>query len=216
MPKTYLVSLEGIAGVGKSTLGPKVALKLEELTGQKWEFIKEPVDEDATFQRLLADSLANPSCGDRRAALQSYITYIRTQQFKSLKSGVNYLTERSHFSSMAFIMQYLLQSEDTKAELLRIFEQTKAAVQDCPAFDMLVYLQAAPHVAYQHVMSRARDGEVYSVSDLVDSDAYHRAVLRQVTAKYKIPSLYVAPLSDGFFSANAVASLIYGNLITVR
>lgn len=152
MSKPLRIAVEGNIGVGKSTLLPR----LQAAMPGKWEVLSERVDEDPTFQRLLAEFYADPN---KQIELQSWITQRRLSEFRKLESNpTHYIFERSFLGELVFCHANLLQHERPDGRFISFFFDVISALKEC-RYDAIVYLKANPDTCYERVKYRARGAE---------------------------------------------------------
>lgn len=152
MSKPLRIAVEGNIGVGKSTLLPR----LQAAMPGKWEVLSERVDEDPTFQRLLAEFYADPN---KQIELQSWITQRRLSEFRKLESNpTHYIFERSFLGELVFCHANLLQHERPDGRFISFFFDVISALKEC-RYDAIVYLKADPDTCYERVKYRARGAE---------------------------------------------------------
>lgn len=152
MSKPLRIAVEGNIGVGKSTLLPRLQTAMQ----GKWEVLSERVDEDPTFQRLLAEFYADPN---KQLDLHAWIHERRLSEFRQLKNDpVNYIFERSFFGELVFCHANLLTHERPDGRFINFFYEIVEALRECK-YDALVYLRANSNTCYERIKYRARGAE---------------------------------------------------------
>lgn len=152
MSQPLRIAVEGNIGVGKSTLLPR----LQAAMPGKWDVLSERVDEDPTFQRLLAEFYAD---ANKQIELQSWITQRRLQEFRKLAGNpTHYIFERSFLGELVFCHANLLQHERPQGPFINFFFDVISALREC-RYDAIVYLKAAPDTCYERIKYRARGAE---------------------------------------------------------
>lgn len=178
-----LVSIEANIGAGKSTLIEKLPEQLKALTGEDWVIIKEPVDEDPEFHRLLKQFIAEPDNADKRVEFQRYITIQRQGLLKDITEG-NYIIERSLYSDLVFCQTYFLTAERPSAHYMDYYYDIKRRLEDYPQVDLVVYLDREPLACYDSIALRGREGEHYDLCVLQDLKRFHDACIPQIAREY--------------------------------
>ncbi|WP_028022253.1 deoxynucleoside kinase [Enterovibrio calviensis] len=179
-----IVAIEGGIAAGKSTLIASLANHLTTLTGDTWETVKEPVDEDPEFHRLLKQFIDNPNDADKRAEFQMYITRTRQKLLASLPDG-NYIIERSLFSDLVFTQCNMLSTEGATGAYQAAYYDIKEHLKAYPKIDLVVYLNRSPEACYNAMVGRNREGEEgYTLEYFQDIHSFHKACLPQITRTY--------------------------------
>ncbi|PVZ72130.1 deoxynucleoside kinase [Pelagibaculum spongiae] len=151
-----LIAVEGNIGAGKSTLLGPLVDALNEVTGEKWQLIKEDVDENPEFQKLLAEFTKDPSA---RIRFQRFITNHRAQLLEGVDESINYVIERSLVSDLIFSQANLSNMPRPDGEDICYYYDIHDRLETYPKIDMVVYLQTNAHVCYERMLSRARESE---------------------------------------------------------
>lgn len=186
-----LVVIEGNIGSGKSTLLPNLEVAMEELTGEKWQTLVEPVDTDPEFHRLLKQFIANPTDGDLRAEFQLYMTRSRHTMLQDIPDG-NYILERSLFSDLVFTHTNFLSTSCPSGSYINSYWDIVKHLESYPKPDVMVYLSRDPEACMESAMERDRDGESsYELHYFEDLHRFHLACLPQITRQYKVPYVEV-------------------------
>ncbi|MGL5583282.1 MAG: deoxynucleoside kinase [Cetobacterium sp.] len=178
-----IVAIEANIGAGKSTLLEPLRAELQLWSGEDWQLIIEPVDQDPEFHRLLKEFVANPDDADKRVQFQKYITAQRQELLRTLPDG-NYLIERSLFSDLVFSQCYFLTAERPSAHYMDYYYDIKRRLKDYPQIDVVVYLDRDPSACSESISKRAREGEFYPLEVLEDLKRFHDACLPQITREY--------------------------------
>ena len=185
-----IIAIEANIGAGKSTLLEPLRQELELWSGQDWELIIEPVDDDPEFHRLLKEFVAYPDDADKRVRFQKYITVQRQELLRDLPDG-NYLIERSLFSDLVFSQCYFLTAERPSAHYMDYYYDIKRRLKDYPKIDVVVYLDRSPEACFKSIAKRAREGEYYDLHVLEDIKRFHDACLPQITREYGTQLIHV-------------------------
>lgn len=178
-----IISIEANIGAGKSTLLDPLRKELELWSGEDWEVIIEPIDQDPEFHRLLKVFVANPEDADKRVEFQKYITAQRQELLKGLPNG-NYLLERSLFSDLVFSQCYFLTAERPSAHYMDYYYDIKRRLKDYPQIDLVLYLDRDPEACAKSINKRGREGEFYPLEVLEDIKRFHDACLPQICREY--------------------------------
>lgn len=185
-----IIAIEANIGAGKSTLLDPLRRELELWSGEDWEVIMEPVDQDPEFHRLLKEFMANPDNADKRVEFQKYITAQRQELLRGLKNG-NYLIERSLFSDLVFTQAYFLTAERPSAHYMDYYYDIKRRLKDYPKIDLVLYLDRDPEACAVSITKRGREGEFYPLHVLQDLKRFHDACLPQIAREYDIKFVHV-------------------------
>lgn len=152
MSRPLRIAVEGNIGVGKSTLLPRLQAALK----GNWEVLSERVDEDPTFQSLLAEFYADPN---KQIDLQAWIHERRLSEFRRLAADpLHYIFERSFFGELVFCHANLLAHERPDGRFINFFYDIVEGLREC-RYDALVYLRADPNTCYERIKYRARGAE---------------------------------------------------------
>lgn len=179
-----LIAIEGGIAAGKSTTIEPLATELTKLTGEKWTNIKEPVDEDPEFLRLLNQFIDHPTDANKRAEFQMYITRCRYKLLQDIPDG-NYLIERSLFSDLVFTQCNMLSTEGPSGAYTAAYYDIKQHLNTYPKVDLVVYLNRDPEACYESMKKRDRVGEdAYGVEYFKDLHNFHLTCLPQITRMY--------------------------------
>lgn len=202
-----IIAIEANIGAGKTTLLEPLRQQLETLTGEGWEVIVEPVDEDPEFHRLLKQFIDNPTDADKRVEFQLYLTHSRQSMLKDIPDG-NYLIERSLFSDLVFCQANFLALEKPSAIYMDYYYEIKRCLTDYPQIDAVVYLRRDYKACAESCATRAREGEDgYQLDYFFDLEVFHDACLPQITRQYNTKLLTIE-LNTMYASAPDVASNI--------
>lgn len=206
-----IIAIEGNVAAGKSTLVDSLARHLGNYTPEEWVVIKEPVDEDPEFHRLLKQFIENPTNANMRAEFQMYITRSRQSLLKDIPDG-NYVIERSLFSDLVFTQCNMLSTEGPTGAYQAAYYDIKDHLNGYPQIDLVVYLDRNPEACYNAMVGRNREGEDgYSLEYFQDLHNFHKACLPQITREYKTKYLEVK-LGWMFPDARIVAPMIMDSL----
>ena len=180
-----IVAIEGGISAGKSTLLPALAIHMTAKTGSDWSIIKEPVDENPEFHRLLKQFIANPTDANKRAEFQMFITRTRHALLQGIEDG-NYLIERSLYSDIVFTQANMLSTEGPTGEYQASYYDIKEHFKTYPRIDVVVYLDRNPAACLASMRQRDRSGEGdgYTLEYFEDLNNFHLACLPQVTRTY--------------------------------
>lgn len=178
-----IIAIEANIGAGKSTLLDPLRKELELWSGEDWEVIIEPIDQDPEFHRLLKVFVANPDDADKRVEFQKYITAQRQELLRGLPDG-NYLLERSLFSDLVFSQCYFLTAERPSAHYMDYYYDIKRRLKDYPQIDLVLYLDRDADACAKSIKTRGRDGESYPLEVLEDLKRFHDACLPQICREY--------------------------------
>tara|TARA_B100001057_G_scaffold475239_1_gene541817 strand:- start:131 stop:763 length:633 start_codon:yes stop_codon:yes gene_type:complete len=179
-----IIAIEANIAAGKSTLLSPLREQLERLTGDEWQILIEPVDEDPEFHRLLKVYIENPHVPDRRIEFQKYLTHSRQEMLRDLPDG-NYITERSLFSDIVFCQLNFLTMEMPSAHYMDYFYDIKRRLTDYPQIDAVVYIDRDPSECLRSIAKRGRDGEDgYSLEYIQDVKRFHDSCLPQICREY--------------------------------
>jgi len=178
-----IIAIEANIGAGKSTLLEPLRQEMQLWSGEDWNLILEPVDQDPEFHRLLKAFVANPDDADKRVEFQKYITAQRQELLKGLPDG-NYLIERSLFSDLVFTQAYFLTAERPSAHYMDYYYDIKRRLKDYPKIDVVLYLDRDPKACYESIAKRGREGEYYPIEVLEDLKRFHDACLPQICREY--------------------------------
>lgn len=178
-----IVVIEANIGAGKSTLLQPLVDELQLWSGEDWDLVIEPVDQDHEFHRLLKEMIADMSNPDKRIRFQMYLTEQRQQLLKNLPDG-NYVVERSLFSDLVFSQMYFLTTEKPSAEYMNYYYNIKERLKDYPQIDCVVYLDRDPASCHESIIKRGREGEHYEMHYLEDLKRFHDACLPQIAREY--------------------------------
>lgn len=205
-----IIAIEGNVGAGKSTMLGGLIEWLELATGEHWEYLEEPVDQDPEFLRLLQLSLADPSNGENRAKFQWYLTESRQNMLTNLPDG-NYIVERTLFADLAFSLAMINEVVSCGAHYMMMVERIKYALSNYPRIDAVVYLDRDPEACLESIKQRGREGEEYELHTIEDIKRYHDAVLPQVCRKHNTPLVHIR-LGREYACPELVADRILGVL----
>jgi deoxyadenosine/deoxycytidine kinase len=206
-----IVAIEANIAAGKSTLLTPLATALTEKMGVTWQVIKEPVDEDPEFLKLLQTFIENPKDADARIAFQLYITRYRQGLLKKIPDG-NYVIERSLFSDIVFCQANFLQMEQPSAMYMTYFYQIKKYLRHYPQVDLVVYIDRDAEACLNTCMARGRPGEnKYTLTYFQDLKAFHDACLPQITRQYGA-LLLTHHVGTGYACPQALASEVVERL----
>lgn len=185
-----IIAIEANIGAGKSTLLEPLRKELELWSGEDWEIILEPVDQDPEFHRLLKEFVSCPEDADKRVRFQKYITAQRQELMRDLPDG-NYLIERSLFSDLVFTQAYFLTAERPSAHYMDYYYDIKRRLKDYPKIDVVLYLDRDPKACYESIAKRGREGEHYDLHILEDLKRFHDACLPQIAREYNTQFVHV-------------------------
>lgn len=179
-----IVAIEANIGAGKSTLLKPLKEELELWSGEEWNVLIEPVDEDPEFHRLLQVYIENPHIPEERIKFQKYLTNQRQEMLRGLPDG-NYIVERSLFSDIVFCQLNFLTMERPDAHYMDYFYDIKRRLKDYPKIDAVVYLDKDPQSCLESIAKRGREGEDgYSLEYIEDVKRFHDACLPQIAREY--------------------------------
>lgn len=202
-----IVAIEGNIASGKSTIINPLAIHMSAMTGEEWSVVKEPVDTDPEFHRLLTQFIDNPTDANKRAQFQRYITRSRQSLLKELPEG-NYVVERSLFSDLVFTQANMLSTEGPTGEYQAAYYDIKDHLKDYPQVDLVVYLDRNPKACYQSMLERSRVGENgYNLDYFEDLHNFHKTCLPQITREYGTKYLEVE-LGNMFSDARILAPTV--------
>ena len=200
-----VISIEGNIGIGKSTLAPKLATELSNLTGENWVSILEDVDTNDVFQQKLAAFTADPVAN--RVDFQNYMTDLRHGIGKNLTAGSNYILERSLLSDLVFSLANIDCDSNEQCEIQRITD----ALNDYCTIDTVIYLQADPRVCYSRMLGRGREQENGTPLSYIEHLAdCHDKYLPKFTSQYNMPLLTVE--YSQFMPVGRIANEVLNNL----
>ncbi len=206
-----IVAIEANIAAGKTTLLEPLAQELSQLTNSTWEVIREPVDEDPLFLKLLQVFVENPDNADARVAFQLYITRNRQALLSNILEG-NYIIERSLFSDLVFCHANFLTTEQPSASYMSYFYQIKNYLKHYPQIDLVIYVDRDVESCFNACQARGRTGESsYTLEYFKDVKAFHDACLPQITRQYGT-KLVMHDVETGFACPNEVAKAIISNL----
>lgn len=179
-----IVAIEANIGVGKSTLLKPLQHELQLWSGEDWDVLIEPVDEDPEFHRLLKMYIENPHVPEERIKFQKYLTKQRQEMLRDLPDG-NYIIERSLFSDIVFCQLNFLTMERPDAHYMDYFYDIKRRLKDYPQIDAIVYLDKDPKSCLESIAKRGREGEDgYTLDYIEDVKRFHDACLPQIAREY--------------------------------
>lgn len=203
-----IVAIEGGIASGKSTLIGKLPELLTIMSGEEWVAIKEPVDEDPEFKRLLEQFINNPTDANKRAEFQMYITRSRQGLLKDIPDG-NYIIERSLYSDLVFTQCNMLSTEGPTGAYQAAYYDIKDHLKDYPRVDLVMYLNRDPDACLKSMKDRDRGSEGcgYSLEYFEDLHNFHMACLPQITRAYGCKYRPVC-LDDRFADPDFIAHLI--------
>jgi deoxyadenosine/deoxycytidine kinase len=202
-----LIAIEGGISAGKSTLLPALSAHMKELTNEEWNVIKEPVDEDQEFHRLLKQFIDNPTDANKRAEFQMYMTRQRHDLLQEIPDG-NYIIERSLFSDLVFTQCNMLSTEGPTGAYQASYYDIKEHLNTYPKVDLVVYLDREPEACLNSMKMRDRDGEAaYHLDYFEDLHRFHMTCLPQITRIYNTKYLPIQ-LGWSFPDARIVAPKI--------
>lgn len=202
-----IVAIEANIGAGKSTLLKPLKSELELWSGEPWDVIVEPVDEDPEFHRLLKVYIDNPHNPDKRIEFQKYLTNQRQMMLKDIPDG-NYIIERSLFSDLVFSQLNFLNMELPSAHYVDYYYDIKRRLKDYPRIDCVVYLDKTPESCIQSIALRGREGEdKYELSYIEDIKRFHDACLPQIAREYNT-ALLTVDLGKSYAIPSVIASEI--------
>ncbi|MGL5014329.1 MAG: deoxynucleoside kinase [Bacteroidales bacterium] len=182
-----IVVIEGGIGAGKSTILEPMKNHLMALTGEPWEVLIEPVDEDPEFHRLLKQFIDHPTDANKRAEFQNYMTNQRAEMLAKVPDG-NYILERSLFSDLVFTHTNMLSTSAPTGEYWNAYHEVARRLVDYPKPTVLVYLSRDPEACLESCKRRDRDGEgKYDIEYFKDLHRFHLACLPQSTRMYGVP-----------------------------
>lgn len=211
-----IVAIEANIGAGKSTLLEPLRQELQLWSGEDWETLIEPVDEDPEFHRLLQVYIDNPHVPEERIKFQKYLTNQRQMMLKDIPDG-NYIIERSLFSDIVFCQLNFLTMERPDAHYMDYFYDIKRRLKDYPQINCVVYLDKDPESCLSSIAKRGREGEdKYPLEYIEDVKRFHDACLPQIAREYDT-QLLVINLDSGYAHPSGVAAevmeAIYGESV---
>lgn len=199
-----IVAIEANIGAGKSTLLNDLKRELELWSGDDWQVLIEPVDEDPEFQRLLKVYISNPHVPEERIKFQKYLTNQRQMMLKDIPDG-NYIIERSLFSDIVFCQLNFLTMERPDASYMDYFYNIKERLKDYPRIDAIIYLDKTPESCLKSIKKRGRDGEdAYELDYIKDVKLFHDACLPQIAREYNTELIKI-DLEDNYAVPSMVA-----------
>ncbi len=206
-----IVAIEGGIAAGKSTLISQLPELLSKMSGEEWVAIKEPVDEDPEFKRLLEQFINNPTDANKRAEFQMYITRSRQGLLKDVPEG-NYIIERSLYSDLVFTQCNMLSTEGPTGAYQAAYYDIKNHLKDYPQVDVVLYLNRDPAACLASMQNRDRgsEGGGYSLDYFEDLHNFHLACLPQITRTYNCKYQEVS-LGTTFANPDYIAHLILEN-----
>ncbi|WP_153765667.1 deoxynucleoside kinase [Endozoicomonas sp. OPT23] len=200
-----LVAIEGNIGAGKSTLLGPLVDALNTVTGERWQLIKEDVDENPEFQKLLAEFTQDPSA---RIRFQRFITNHRAKLLEGVDESINYIIERSLVSDLIFSQANLSNMPRPDGDDICYYYDIHDRLEDYPKIDMVIYLKTTPKVCYERMLDRARESEAGTPEEYIRliSD-FHDCMLPHICKDHEIE---LADLNwDDFGCPNNVAEMIH-------
>jgi len=207
-----IVVIEANIAAGKSTLLQPLVDELQLWSGEDWELVIEPVDQDPEFHRLLKEMIADMSNPDKRIKFQMYLTESRQKLLNELPDG-NYVVERSLFSDLVFSQMYFLTTEKPSGEYLDYYYNIKQKLKEYPQVDCVVYLDREPEACLESLKKRNREGEHYELHYLQDLKRFHDACLPQIAREYNTTLINVS-LGENYALPSVIAAdvmeVIYG------
>lgn len=164
----YIV-IEGNIGCGKSTLLKSLQQRLD---ASKYAFIQEPVQAFAKYKEynplLLSyqEPTQNAAITQHHIITQSAQTYPKVQDVMSMAIIISERSVNSPFIFItaayklrifsAFVKQYLEDSLELNKKIKKLCEP-----------DLIIYLQASPHVCFDRLQKRGRSEEVLCTLDYI-------------------------------------------------
>lgn len=203
-----LVAVEGSISAGKSTALLGIKDQLEKLSEECWNIIKEPVDEDPKFHKLLKEFIQSKDDPTKRIQFQLYLTEQRSELLKNIPDG-NYIIERSLFSDIVFSQLNFLTMEMPTGHYIKYFYNIKEKLKDYPTVDAVIYLRRDPEACYKTCLERSRDGEDgYSLDYFMDVHNFHDACLPQIAREYST-KITTFELGKSFFDPEKEGEKLY-------
>lgn len=208
-----IVAIEANIGAGKTTLLEPLKHELELWSGEDWNILIEPADEDPEFHRLLKMFIENPNVPEERINFQKYLTNQRQEMLKDIPDG-NYIIERSLFSDIVFCQLNFLTMERPSAHYMDYFYDIKRRLEDYPKVDAVVYLDKDPKSCLESIAKRGREGEDgYQLAYIEDVKRFHDACLPQIVREYNTELVHI-DLNTGYAVPSVVAAevmeVVYG------
>lgn len=174
-----LVAIEANIAAGKSTLIPKLCKELN------WTEVKEPVDEDPEFARLLSEFTSHPEDAQKRIEFQKYVTNNRAQVLEGVDTENGCVIERSLFSDLIFSQTNFLSMERPDASYMDYYYDIKRRLTEYPQVDAIIYLRTTPEVVHKRLIGRGREAECGTPLEYIeDLHAFHEACLPQICREY--------------------------------
>ncbi len=202
-----IIAIEANIGAGKSTLLKPLKDELQLWSGEDWNVLVEPVDEDPEFHRLLKIFIDNPTDADKRIEFQKYITNQRQNMLNGITDG-NYIIERSLFSDIIFCQLNFLSMERPSAHYMDYFYDIKRRLENYPKIDCVVYLDKDADSCLESIAKRGREGEDgYTLSYIKDVKSFHDACLPQIAREYNT-SLVSVDLGKSYAIPSVVAAQV--------
>lgn len=202
-----IVAIEANIGAGKSTLLKPLQRELELWSGEEWNVLIEPVDEDPEFHRLLKVYIENPHVPEERIKFQKYLTNQRQEMLRDIPDG-NYIIERSLFSGIVFCQLNFLTMERPDAHYMDYFYDIKRRLTDYPQINAIVYLDKDPQSCIESIAKRGREGEDgYTLDYITDVKRFHDACLPQIAREYNT-TLLTFDLGKGYAKPSVVAAQV--------
>lgn len=142
MGKRLILGISGNIGVGKTTLVEMLAKYL------KWEFYREPVEENPYLRLYYEDPI--------KWGLHSQV-YFLTRRFEEEKRlsrlGTSYLLDRTIYEDGEIFAKIALRGDEYKT-YLKLY---RLAIAYLPSPDLIIYLKAPIEVLVERIKRRARD-----------------------------------------------------------
>jgi len=211
-----IIAIEANIGAGKSTLLEPLKEELQLWSGEDWNVLIEPVDEDPEFHRLLKVYIENPHNPDKRVEFQKYLTNQRQEMLKDIPDA-NYIIERSLFSDLVFSQLNFLNMELPSAHYMDYYYDIKRRLTDYPRIDCVVYLDKDPKSCIESIAKRGREGEDgYELNYIEDIKRFHDACLPQITREYNTDLITIDLCKDYAIPsviAAEIMEVVYGNRI---
>lgn len=179
MTKTYIVSIEGNIGSGKSTVLQQLKEKYPH-----WIFVDEPVNEWLALKNEKGESLLEVFYKDKQRWSYTFQNAAILYRYQKLREALSTLKKDQ---SNVIVMERCL---DTDSQIFckmlhkdgyidtlekRLYDDWLAHLQSMlPSVDAYIYVNTNPDLSHQRISKRARDGEsIIPLEYLRELDTYH-------------------------------------------
>ena len=182
---TWIFSIEGNIGSGKSTAIKHLKEKLHYINGKKIVYIQEPVDiwntvKDENGNNIIERYYDNPTKFAFQFQMMAYITRI-TKIRSAIRNNTNciIITERSVYSDRAVFAKMLYDDKTMDKISYNIYNKWFDELASDIKVSGYIYIKAEPETSLKRIIKRNRPGETITLKYLEKCHKAHNEWLNE-------------------------------------